>query len=112
MTRRQRMMASAHKERADRLPFFHWWRHMQDGYAEREARNRGMGIAWLRPAYVERLHDVEVVETRAVLEGKTVIRRTFNTPVGSIYEDEWRDPGTGGWKMDRSWRDVTPWQAS
>ena len=47
-----------------------------------------------------------------MLEGKTVIRRTFNTPVGSIYEDEWRDPGTGGWKMDRSWRDVTPWLLS
>lgn len=112
MTRRERIMASARRQRADRLPFFHWWRHMQDGFAEREARNRGMGLCWLRPPYVERLHGVEVVETRAVVEGKSVIRRTFNTPVGSVFEDEWRDPGVGQWKLNRSWRDVTPWQAS
>ena len=112
MTRRERILASAHRQRADRLPFFHWWRHKQDGYAEREARNRGMGLCWLRPPYVEKLHGVEIVETRAVVEGKTVIRRTFNTPVGSVYEDEWRDAGVGQWKLNRSWRDVTPWKAS
>ncbi|MCL5108476.1 MAG: hypothetical protein M1401_06375 [Chloroflexi bacterium] len=112
MTRRQRILAAARRQETDKLPFFHWWRHMQDGFAEREARNRGMGVCWLRPAYVERLHNVEVVETRVVVEGRPVIRRTFNTPVGSVYEDEWRDPGVGQWKVNRSWRDVTPWQTS
>ena len=39
MTRRERILASANKKQADRLPFFHWWRHMQTGWAERECRN-------------------------------------------------------------------------
>ena len=112
MTRRERIMASARRQRADRLPFFHWWRHSQIGWAERECRNRGMGISWLRPPCVERLHGVDVVEQRAVVEGKTVIRRTYSTPVGSVYEDEVREPGTGQWHANRSWRDVTPWLTS
>ena len=109
MTRRERIMASALRQRPDRLPFFHWWRHMQIGGAERECRNRGMGICWLRPPYVERLHGVEITEQRAVVDGKPLIRRTYSTPVGSVYEDELREPGTGLWHADRSWRDVTPW---
>jgi hypothetical protein len=45
MTRRERILAATRKERADRLPFIHWWRHMQTGWAERDCRNRGMGLA-------------------------------------------------------------------
>jgi len=112
MTRRERIMASARRQRADRLPFFHWWRHSQIGWAERECRNRGMGMNWLRPPYVERLHGVDVVEQRAVVDGRSVIRRTYSTPVGSVYEDEVREPGTGQWHANRSWRDVTPWLTS
>lgn len=109
MTRRERIMASVTGQRADNLPFFHWWRHMQIGWAERECRNRGMGVCWERPSYVERLHDVEVTEQRAVVEGKPVIRRTYSTPVGSVYEDEFREPGTFQWHANRGWKDVTPW---
>ncbi|MHB1134680.1 MAG: hypothetical protein ACYC4L_20090, partial [Chloroflexota bacterium] len=109
MSRRERILAAARRQPADRLPFLHWWRHLQDGWAEREARNRGMGLCWLRPAYVERLHDVKVTEERTTVDGKPMIRRTFTTPVGSVYEDELRDPGVGQWKLNRSWRDVTPW---
>jgi len=109
MTRRERILASARKQRADRLPFFHWWRHMQIGEAERECRNRGMGLAWLRPPHVERLHGVEVTERRAVVEGQPVIRRTFVTPVGSVYEDERRAPGTGQFRAMRSWRGEQAW---
>jgi hypothetical protein len=109
MTRRERILASARKQRADRLPFFHWWRHMQIGWAERECRNRGMGLAWLRPPHVERLHGVEVTEQRAVVAGAPVVRRTFSTPVGSVYEDERREPGTGQWRAMRSWIGNQPW---
>ena len=112
MTRRQRIMASALRQRPDRLPFFHWWRHSQVGWAERECRNRGMGMNWLRPPHVVRLHGVEVSEQRAIVEGRTVVRRTYTTPLGSVYEDEWREPGVGQWHADRSWRDVTPWLTS
>ena len=58
MTRLGRITTASRKLRADRLPFFHYWRHSQIGWAERECRNRGMGINWMRPPYVERLHDV------------------------------------------------------
>jgi hypothetical protein len=112
MTRRERMLASAHKQRADTLPFFHWLRHMQTGWAERECRNRGMGVAWLRPPYVTRRHGVEVTEAQAVVEGRPIVRRTYSTPVGAVFEDEFREPGTGQWHANRSWRGVTPWLTS
>ena len=52
MTRRERIMAATRKQRADKLPFFHYWRHSQWGWAERECRNRGMGLNMERPPYV------------------------------------------------------------
>jgi hypothetical protein len=109
MTRRERILASADKKQADKLPFFHWWRHMQTGWAERECRNRGMGIAWLRPPYVTKLHGVEVTEARAVVSGRAIVRRTYTTPVGTVFEDEFRESGTGQWKANRSWLSATPW---
>ncbi|MHB1417851.1 MAG: hypothetical protein ACYC1C_21585, partial [Chloroflexota bacterium] len=82
------------------------------GSAERECRNLGMGMNWVRPPYVTRLHDVDVTEQRATVDGQTVIRRTYSTPVGSVFEDEWRDAGVGQWHANRSWRDITPWLKS
>ncbi|RMF87907.1 MAG: hypothetical protein D6736_11795 [Nitrospinota bacterium] len=112
MTRRERIMAASRKERADKLPFFHYWRHCQIGWAERECRNRGMGINWLRPSYAVTIHDVDISETRVVSGGQVFLRRTYSTPVGSIYEEEKREPGVGQWHALRSWRDVTPWNTS
>jgi hypothetical protein len=71
-----------------------------------------MGINWLRPPYVMRLHGVEVTEAPAVVEGKTMVRRTYSTPVGKVFEEEWREPGVGQWHANRSWRGVTPWLTS
>lgn len=68
-----------------------------------------MGINMLRPPYVEKLHGVEVTERRMTVEGRPVIRRTFSTPVGSVYEDEFREPGTGQYKLMRSWKGSQPW---
>ena len=112
MTRRERIMASALRQGADKLPFYHYWRHCQTGWAERECRNRGMGINWLRPPYVTRMHGVDITEKPGVVEGKSVVRRTYSTPVGSVYEEEWREPGVGQWHANRSWRGVTPWLRS
>jgi hypothetical protein len=109
MTRRERILAASRRKPADRLPFFHYWRHCQTGWAERECRNRGMGMNWLRAPYVEKLHGVQVTESRAVLDGRPVIHRTYTTPVGSIAEDEFREAGVGQWKANRSWKSHTPW---
>ena len=110
MTRRERILAACTGKPADRLPFFHFWRHSQVGWAERECRNRGMGLCWLRPSYVQKLHGVEVTEQQISSSGKTLTRRTYSTPKGSVYIEEKRDPGVGQWHGQRSWKDISPWQ--
>lgn len=109
MTNRERILAASRSQPCDRLPFFHYWRHCQVGWAEREARNRGMGMCWVRPPYVEILHDIRVTEEYTTLEGRPVVRRTYTTPVGSVSQAEFREPGTYQWHANRSWRDSTPW---
>lgn len=108
MTRRERIMAVSHKKRADKLPFFHQWTHCQTGWAERECRDRGMGMFWRRPGYTATIHGVEITEQPVETKGMKVTRRTYKTPVGTVYLDERREPGTGQWHADRSWRDVAP----
>ena len=110
MTRRERIMTTSDKKRADKLPFFHFWRHCQIGWAERECRNRGMGMVWARPSYIVETHGVDISEQQLVVDGKKVYRRNYSTPVGSIYLDERRGSGTGEWHGMRSWKDVQPWQ--
>ncbi|MDP6508064.1 MAG: hypothetical protein QF719_05860 [Chloroflexota bacterium] len=109
MNRRERLLAATTGQMADRLPFYHYWRHSQIGWAERECRNRGMGMNWTRPPYVEVMHGVEVSEKTVVSRGRPVIRRTYSTAVGSLYLEEIREPGTGQWHAQRSWNDVAPW---
>jgi hypothetical protein len=84
MTYRERILAASWEEPTDRLPFFHYWRHCQAGWAERECRNRGMGICWLRPPYVEKLHGVGIEEKRMVVHGRAVIRRILSNPVSPL----------------------------
>ncbi len=110
MTRHERIMTATHKKRADKLPFLALWRHLQIGFAERECRNRGMGISWRRPPYITKMHGVKVSEAQAESSGGVVLRRTYSTPVGSVYLDEKREPGSGKWIGLKSWRDVEPWQ--
>jgi hypothetical protein len=68
-----------------------------------------MGLNWVRPPYTEKLHGVEVNERRATVSGRAIIRRTFSTPIGSVYEDEYREAGVGQWHANRSWRGSVPW---
>ncbi len=109
MTQRERIMAVSRKQRTDKLPFFHNWRHMQTGSVERECRNRGMGITWDRPSCTMKIHGVNVVE-EVDRSKPLIVRRTYSTPVGSISLLEKRAPGTGLWHAQRGWRDITPWQ--
>jgi hypothetical protein len=109
MTRRERIMAASRGQRADRLPFFHYWRHSQIGWAERECRNRGMGMCWVRPSYGEIVHGLEISDQYTTLAGRNVVRRTYKTPVGTVTTAEFREPGTGQWHGGRSWKDISPW---
>jgi len=110
MTRRERIMAASLKKRADRLPFFHYWRHSQIGWAERECRNRGMGMSWVRPCHVQKMHGVEITESQIASSGRVALRRTYSTPVGTVYTVERREAGVEQWHALRSWKDVSPWQ--
>jgi len=107
MTRREGILAASQGKQADRLPFFHFWRHSQVGWAERECRNRGMGVCWVRPCCTEVMHGVEVTETRSA---GALAHITYTTPVGSVSVTEKREPGVGQWHGNRSWQDVSPWQ--
>jgi hypothetical protein len=107
MTPRQAILATLHGDNADRIPFYHYWRRLQTGEVERLARNRGMGIGWVRPCYTTSMPHVEVVEREIPGSGETIIE--YHTPVGSVSERVKKDSGIGQWKAQRSWRDVTPW---
>ena len=110
MTRRERLMATITGQSPDKLPFFHNWRHSQTGWAERECRNRGMGLTWTRPPYTIKLHGVGISEEQRVVSGQKIFRRTYSTPVGSVFEEEKREAGVGLWHGQRSWKDITPWK--
>ena len=111
MTRRERILTASRRGMADRVPYFHNWRHSQQGSVERECRNRGMGLSWARPGHTVTWHGVDVTETYETYTSAAVtLRRTFRTPVGTISLVEKREPGVGEWHGLRSWRDVTPWQ--
>ncbi len=110
MTQRERIMATIRKERVDKLPFLHNWRHMQQGRAERECRMKGMGISWSRPSYIYTMHGVTMTETQEVTTGEQLIHRTYSTPVGEIFVEEKRNLGVEQWHALRGWDDVQPWQ--
>jgi hypothetical protein len=70
-----------------------------------------MGMYWMRPPYIMKMHGVDVSETQATMpSGQSVIRRTYSTPVGTVYLDEIRGLGNGQWHGLRSWNSVVPWQ--
>ena len=111
MTRRERIIAATRKTRPDRLPFSLVWWHSKAGWADRECRNRGMGIHWMRPPYIMKMEGVNVNETQVTSSsGQSVIRRTYSTPVGTVYLDETRGHGSGQWYGLRSWHSIVPWQ--
>lgn len=110
MTPRERILGTLHGKLADKLPFFHYWRHCQIGQVERECRNRGMGVCWVRPCYVASMPHVETVERQDVTTGRATLVRTYHTPVGTVSEREVRDVGTEQWHGLRSWRDISPWK--
>jgi hypothetical protein len=67
-----------------------------------------MGLFWRRPSHTATIHDVEIIEQPVEIKGTKVLRRIYKTPVGTVYLDERRAPGTGQWHADRGWRDVAP----
>ena len=109
MHRRERIMTASRKKRADMLPFCHFWRHSQTGWAERDCRNRGMGMSWCRPCYVEKMHGVEITEQHSSSSDNALVKRTYTTPVGTVSTAQIHEAGVGQWHAQRSWNDISPW---
>jgi hypothetical protein len=56
------------------------------------------------------MHDVQISEQPMTTEAGKVWRRTYATPVGSVFQDEIRYPGYCQWHGARGWKDIQPWQ--
>jgi hypothetical protein len=112
MTNRERILAALHRKPVDRIPFMHWWRHFPRGSIEREVRNRGMGLCVNLPFYIESHPNVEIVQTSAYTGGKKLLRVTYHTPIGSVYELFKTGVGWGTGIMGRDFKGHTPWRVS
>ena len=97
MNIRERLEAFWAGERPDVIPFtiYQWeWRHTQDDPAWQGLFERGMGVTWHLGTTKESLGgDVRIREEVVQENGKSLRRRTIETPVGEVYElfeEDWR----------------------
>jgi len=98
MTFRERIEAFWSGERPDRIPYsiYEWlWPDRDDPVWKRMFAD-GLGIAWHAWAYEEEMQDVDLGTTTAKEDGRTIERRTYRTPVGSISETT-----VDGWQGER-----------
>ncbi len=73
------------------------------GFAERELRNKGLGLIGKRVTHKESMPHVDV-ETRSTWEnGERTLRRTYHTPVGSISQKVRFGPDYFGQGRDNEW---------
>ncbi|MHC4561447.1 MAG: hypothetical protein ACYS8X_01595 [Planctomycetota bacterium] len=86
---RERVEAFWSGERPDRIPYaiYEWlYSAERDDAAWAQMFADGLGLIRHVSCYTEQARNVEVEETTYQEEGKTVLRRTYTTPVGSVYE--------------------------
>ncbi len=83
MTKRDGLLATVRKDRADRIPFVQEWPYLPSGEAELEARNMGLGLYYRMPAYSERRPNVKITRVE-VPGGPTRIK--YETPAGSVWQ--------------------------
>lgn len=111
MNNRERIMATLHKERVDRMPFFSYWRHLTLGQVEREVRNRGMGLCYVRPCYIASMPHVETVERSDTTTGEATSVIEYHTSLGTVTETWKKEAGVGSYKRRYGWRGVMPRRA-
>ena len=86
MTARERILAALQGEPVDKVPFTHWHRHFPRGQTEREVRNRGMALCLRLPCFLETRPNVEVIQSSTYTGGVRLIKHTYHTPLGEVYE--------------------------
>jgi uroporphyrinogen-III decarboxylase len=109
MSARQRVLAVYRNEVPDRTPVGIYSRYLPRGSLERAVRNLGLAIidyhpvvsmigpAWhLAPGYVSEIKGTDFRVDYAWDQGQLVERRTFATPVGTVWEELVQDKGGAG----------------
>ena len=87
----------------ERVPWTIYAAQLFRGHTERTLRNKRLGILTGRPICQESTPNVEVV-TRTVREnGKQFLRRTYHTPVGSVWEKLATNPSYYNEGLVRPW---------
>lgn len=108
MTPKQRILSVYSGQRPDRVPIGIYSRYHRLGDAERAARNRGLGLLafspavsllappWhIKPGYVSEVRGVTLRIDMTWEDGAPVERRTFETPVGTVWQETTIDPTYG-----------------
>jgi hypothetical protein len=93
MTNREAILTTIHRGHADRIPFLIRWWYLPAGQAEREARNKGLGLNYALPCVCPlggSMPHVKVTMTGGGVfgawgGGKTVAKVTYETPVGTVW---------------------------
>ncbi len=110
MTDLRTRMLDAYRGRASGVtPLGIYSRYLPRGSLERDARNRGLGIVdYLPPTtllappwhfydeFLSEVHGAELTVARFPDGGNWVERRTYSTPVGSIWQENAKDAGGVG----------------
>lgn len=108
ITMRERMLAVYRNQSPDRSPVSIYTRYLPRGSTEREIRNIGLGIIdyqpvvsllappWhILPGYLSEVKGAEFDIQYRFAYGEITQRRTYKTPVGTIYQDVSRYIGAG-----------------
>jgi len=86
MNARERIMAALRGEPSDGVPWTIYEGLLPRGQAERELRNRGLGLVVMRRIYQIERPNVRVEVKEAWHEGYRFVCRTYHTPLGSVSE--------------------------
>jgi len=108
MTTHDRMMAVYRKEVPDRMPVSIYKRYLPTGETERLVRNSGLGISdyhppitllappWhILPGYVSEVKGADLQVRFSWESGQMVQTRTYETPVGSVFQESTQDANYG-----------------
>jgi uroporphyrinogen-III decarboxylase len=109
VTIHDRMLAVYRKQLTDQIPIGIYTRYLPRGSVEREVRNMGLGVIeyypvvsmvappWhLYPGYLSEVKGAELSIKHAWENGNLIERRTYETPIGTLYQDIEHDHAGAG----------------
>lgn len=86
MNARERILKVLHNIFPDRIPWTIYPELLPRGSTERKVREIGCALAIRETIYIEEKLYVRIEKEESMENGRKVVKRTYNTPVGSVYE--------------------------